>query len=229
MCRVSRPGREKRTVCHPPCSGGARLLYEANRQGDIRGMRVVDLGCGTGILACGAALLGAGEVIGIDWDRGALAVARENAAALGCDVTFLEADVSRSGADIPPADTVIMNPPFGAQRPMRIGRSSTPGLLPQRWYGGVSSTAGRVPFWSHTFAAGPSLTPRFQPHFPSAGPLPITPAISWQSLSTLSVWCVPEKMNYDKPPAHHGPFRGPCGDRYLLPPRALGHPATSDT
>ncbi len=116
MCRVSRPGREKRTVCHPPCSGGARLLYEANRQGDIRGMRVVDLGCGTGILACGAALLGAGEVIGIDWDRGALAVARENAAALGCDVTFLEADVSRSGADIPPADTVIMNPPFGAQR-----------------------------------------------------------------------------------------------------------------
>ena len=99
-----------------PAVVAARFLHEADRQGDIRGMRVVDLGCGTGILACGAALLGAGEVIAIDRDAGALAVARENAAALGCDVTFLEADISQSGADIPPADTVIMNPPFGAQR-----------------------------------------------------------------------------------------------------------------
>ncbi|KAF1073496.1 METTL5 family protein [Methanogenium sp. MK-MG] len=99
-----------------PAVVAARFLHEADRQGDIRGMRVVDLGCGTGILACGAALLGAGEVIGIDWDAKALAVARKNAAALECDVTFLEADVSASCADIPPADTVIMNPPFGAQR-----------------------------------------------------------------------------------------------------------------
>jgi putative methylase len=99
-----------------PAVVAARFLHEADRRGDIRGMRVVDLGCGTGILACGAALLGAGEVIGIDWDEGALAVARKNAASLGCAVTFLDADISRSGADIPPADTVIMNPPFGAQR-----------------------------------------------------------------------------------------------------------------
>ncbi len=99
-----------------PAVVAARFLHEADRMGDIRGMRVIDLGCGTGILACGAALLGAGEVIAIDWDAGALAVARENAASLGCDVTFLEADISHSGVDIPPADTVIMNPPFGAQR-----------------------------------------------------------------------------------------------------------------
>lgn len=99
-----------------PAVVAARFLHEADRMGDIRGMRVVDLGCGTGILACGAALLGAGEVIGIDWDEAALAVARENAAALGVTVTFVEADISVSGADIPPADTVIMNPPFGAQR-----------------------------------------------------------------------------------------------------------------
>jgi len=99
-----------------PAVVAARFLHEADRTGDIRGMRVVDLGCGTGILACGAALLGAGEVIGIDRDAASLAVARDNAAALGCDVTFIEADISCSGADIPPADTVIMNPPFGAQR-----------------------------------------------------------------------------------------------------------------
>ena len=99
-----------------PAVVAARFLHEADRRGDIRGMRVVDLGCGTGILACGAALLGAGEVIGIDRDTAALAVGRTNADALGCDVTFLEADISSSGADIPPADTVIMNPPFDAQR-----------------------------------------------------------------------------------------------------------------
>lgn len=99
-----------------PAVVAARFLHEADRQGDIRGMRVVDLGCGTGILACGAALLGAGEVIGIDRDVEALAVARTNASVLECDVTFLEADISRFGVDIPHADTVIMNPPFGAQR-----------------------------------------------------------------------------------------------------------------
>ncbi|WFN33676.1 METTL5 family protein [Methanogenium sp. S4BF] len=99
-----------------PAVVAARFLHEADHMGDIRGMRVIDLGCGTGILACGAALLGAGEVIGIDWDEAALAVARENAAALGVTVTFIEADISVPGANIPPADTVIMNPPFGAQR-----------------------------------------------------------------------------------------------------------------
>ena len=99
-----------------PAVVAARFLHEADRMGDIRGMRVVDLGCGTGILACGAALLGAGEVIGIDWDEGALGVARENAASLNTNVTFIQADISLSCPDIPPADTVIMNPPFGAQR-----------------------------------------------------------------------------------------------------------------
>ena len=99
-----------------PAVVAARFLHEADRRGDIRGMRVIDLGCGTGILACGAALLGAGEVIGIDCDATALAVAKENARGLECDITFLEADISRFGADIPSADTVIMNPPFGAQR-----------------------------------------------------------------------------------------------------------------
>ncbi len=99
-----------------PAVVAARFLHEADRMGDVRGMRVVDLGCGTGILACGAALLGAGEVIAIDRDTGALAVARENAEALGAEVTFIKADITLSCPEIPPSDTVIMNPPFGAQR-----------------------------------------------------------------------------------------------------------------
>lgn len=95
----------------------ARLLYHALMKGDIVGKRVVDLGCGTGMLAIGAALLGAGSVTGLDIDEGALAVARENARLLDAEVTFLSADLrdgdcrERIGA----CDTVVMNPPFGAQ------------------------------------------------------------------------------------------------------------------
>ena len=42
-----------------PAPVAARLLHHAAMQGAIEGRRVVDLGCGTGILGCGAALLGA--------------------------------------------------------------------------------------------------------------------------------------------------------------------------
>lgn len=45
--------------------------------------RVLDYGCGSGILSIGAALLGAREVIGTDLDPGALVVAADNAARNG--------------------------------------------------------------------------------------------------------------------------------------------------
>jgi putative methylase len=75
-----------------------------------------DLGCGTGILAIGAKLLGARRAVGVDRDREALAVARENAGALGVEVEWVEADVAALDPAAHRADTVLMNPPFGAQR-----------------------------------------------------------------------------------------------------------------
>lgn len=101
-----------------PAPLAARLLYHALMKGDIEGKRVVDLGCGTGILAIGAAMLGAKSVTGIDIDEGALAVARENAAVLDADVTFHLADLRGEGCRdrIGTCDTVVMNPPFGAQK-----------------------------------------------------------------------------------------------------------------
>ncbi|MFA5862052.1 MAG: METTL5 family protein [Candidatus Thermoplasmatota archaeon] len=92
----------------------ARLLAEASALGDIGGKRVVDLGCGTGVLAIGAQLLGAASVVGIDVDEASLAVARTEAARIGAEVEFIAMDVSAWPGS---ADTVIMNPPFGAQRP----------------------------------------------------------------------------------------------------------------
>ena len=95
----------------------ARLLFHALMKGDIEGRRVCDLGCGTGVLAIGAALLGAESVVGIDIDDRALAVAGKNAVMLDADVTFLALDI-RDGCRerIGACDTVIMNPPFGAQK-----------------------------------------------------------------------------------------------------------------
>jgi ribosomal protein L11 methyltransferase len=47
-------------------------------QTDLRGSSVLDVGCGTGILAIGAALLGIEHVVGLDNDPEAIEVAREN-------------------------------------------------------------------------------------------------------------------------------------------------------
>jgi putative methylase len=101
-----------------PAPLAARLLYQALMIGDIEGKKVCDLGCGTGILAIGAALLGAESVTGVDIDANALQVARENAALLDVDVTFLALDMREGGCreQIGTCDTVIMNPPFGAQK-----------------------------------------------------------------------------------------------------------------
>lgn len=102
-----------------PAPLAARLLHHALMKGDIGGKSVCDLGSGTGVLAIGAALLGAGTVTGIEIDQQAVRTAEKNAARLGADVEFVVADVR--DASLPrcittPCDTVIMNPPFGAQR-----------------------------------------------------------------------------------------------------------------
>jgi putative methylase len=101
-----------------PAPLAARLLYHALMKGDIEGKRVSDLGCGTGVLAIGAALLGAASVTGVDIDEEALAIARGNADLLGTDVRFLAADLreGRCRERIGICDTVVMNPPFGAQK-----------------------------------------------------------------------------------------------------------------
>lgn len=96
-----------------PADIAAPLLFGAWTLGDIEGKRVADLGCGTGVFALGAAILGAASVEGVDADEDALVVARREAARAGVPVTWTCADVSAwQGA----VDTVIMNPPFGAQQ-----------------------------------------------------------------------------------------------------------------
>ena len=101
-----------------PAPLAARMLYHALMKGDIEGKNVCDLGSGTGVLAIGAALLGANSVKGVEKDPNAVAVAQENAALFGADVEFITADIldTTLPEKIGAFDTIVMNPPFGAQK-----------------------------------------------------------------------------------------------------------------
>lgn len=90
----------------------AKLLYLAYMRGDIERKKVVDLGCGTGILAIGSALLG-GITTGVDVDNQALEIARVNEREFGVDITWINSSVDEFQGNF---DTVIMNPPFGGQK-----------------------------------------------------------------------------------------------------------------
>lgn len=75
----------------------ARMVYTAEFEfGDIDGRTVLDLGCGTGMLGIAAGILGAGAVVGLDVDPGALAAAAENASDMDVEMELVCCDVSRN-------------------------------------------------------------------------------------------------------------------------------------
>jgi len=103
----------------------SEAIIRAWENGDIEEKRVCDLGCGTGILAIGAALSGAEAVCGVDLDPVALAVARENiniaeeksGSKIGCRIKLVRIDVvDIDSGEMGSFDTVIQNPPFGVQQ-----------------------------------------------------------------------------------------------------------------
>lgn len=103
---------------HTPATIAADVIWNASVQGDIERMKVADLGCGTGVLAIGAALMGAVEVLGVDVDGDALQVAEAEARQLKVQdrCRFLNLDIDDFQEN---TDTVIQNPPFGAQKAHR--------------------------------------------------------------------------------------------------------------
>lgn len=98
----------------------SRLLFTVdNAYNEFEGKVVVDLGCGTGMLGIGAAMLGSAHVIGIDIDEDALQTAQENCQQYeGLQIDFVHANISQLERQAISlwADVVVMNPPFGTRR-----------------------------------------------------------------------------------------------------------------
>lgn len=105
----------------------ARVLQCAASFDDLDGCAVADLGCGTGMLLVGAALMGCDEAlsVGVDADPDALAIAQSNLDGMEVECALLRADVvseaglpfrsTGSGGSSNVFDTVLMNPPFGTK------------------------------------------------------------------------------------------------------------------
>jgi putative methylase len=96
-----------------PSSIAAEIINLAYLKGDVEGKSVYDLGCGTGKLAIGCALMGAQEVTGFDKDQEALDIARENSKRLNVDINWIKSDVKDIKGK---CDTVFQNPPFGVHK-----------------------------------------------------------------------------------------------------------------
>jgi ribosomal protein L11 methyltransferase len=95
------PGRAFGTGAHPT----TRLCLEALL--DLERGSLLDVGCGSGVLAIAAALLGFAPVLGIDTDDAAIDATRANAAANGVAVDARVSDAT--DAELPAADVTIAN------------------------------------------------------------------------------------------------------------------------
>jgi len=108
-----KPNLEQYTI---PADVAATMLYiAAYTHNDVIGKSVLDLGCGTGRLALGAAFLGAKHIVGIDIDKTAVKVAVENSVRTGLKekTQWIAADIDTINGNF---DSIIQNPPFGVQK-----------------------------------------------------------------------------------------------------------------
>jgi ribosomal protein L11 methyltransferase len=119
------PGLAFGTGTHPTTAMCLAALAEAPPQGQ----RVLDYGCGSGILAIAALKLGAASALGVDIDPQALQATRANAERNG--ITAAEIETALPDVEPPPAsfDLVLANilaAPLVALAPV-LARSARPG------------------------------------------------------------------------------------------------------
>ena len=97
------PGQAFGTGAHPTTKLSLELMLELEPSGSF-----ADLGCGSGVLAIAAAMLGFGPVTAVDNELAALEATRANAAANGVSLDTVERVNLREQA-APPARTVAAN------------------------------------------------------------------------------------------------------------------------
>ena len=149
---VLEPGRTFGSGSHPT----SRLVLAAMARHLAPGARVLDVGCGSGILAVGAALLGAAEVVAVDIDPQAPEITRANAAAngVGDRVTGSGAALTEIAGRHRPFDLVLANLLAPTIRELAggltaataaSGRLIVSGLLADRWAEPVGHLIGLHP------------------------------------------------------------------------------------
>jgi predicted RNA methylase len=96
-----------------PAAASEILFLAETRYGDLKNRSVLDLGCGSGILAIGAALLGAREGVGIDINSESVDTAKRNADLVQVVADFIVGDIEAIRGAF---DVTVMNPPFGTRK-----------------------------------------------------------------------------------------------------------------
>jgi putative methylase len=92
----------------------AKMAYIAAwANNDVIRKKIIDLGCGSGILAIAAYLLGADWVVGVDIDENAIKVAKINSEKAEAMIDLVLGDIECIEGHF---DTTLMNPPFGSWR-----------------------------------------------------------------------------------------------------------------
>jgi ribosomal protein L11 methyltransferase len=102
------PGMAFGTGLHPTTRLCLIALESLADRGRLRGARVLDVGCGSGILAIAAAKLGAASVVGIDVDPIAVEATLANAATNGLSGR-ISARLGSLPSGLPPFDVVSAN------------------------------------------------------------------------------------------------------------------------
>ena len=100
------PGMSFGTGMHPTTQSCIRFLEKASAEGGVS-RKVIDMGCGSGILAIAAKKMGFGEVCGYDNDPLAVRIASENAKSNGVDISFDVGDALTP--ELPVGDVVVAN------------------------------------------------------------------------------------------------------------------------
>ena len=123
------PGQAFGTGDHPT----TRMCLELMEPLDLVGRPVADVGCGSGILAVGACMMGADPVEAVDIDPIAVEVARENAARNGVSFLALAGDgvsaLPASMEGVPQDETALREDERG-QREKATSSSPSPFHLP---------------------------------------------------------------------------------------------------
>lgn len=123
-----------------PATIAADLIWNAYGLGDIDGMNILDLGCGTGIFAIASSLMCASHSLGVDIDEESIALAKitQNSISEEHDIDIANTnfivgdinsfnsindllnstdnnDINNNLISLNKFDTLIQNPPFGSQ------------------------------------------------------------------------------------------------------------------